>query len=152
MNHIQTFYKNEIVLGLAILSILEEIRTLDITKAILISPIIGYKGIVEFLKSKNTQVRSVEELIEKKRCAFANFNQRYLEDLVISLNSILLYKELGLLMINNEKLVRTELPFDFSSTLLGNRAVEVINASKKLAWILDKEEASDLYLSLRIEL
>lgn len=147
-----TFYKNEIIVGLAILGVVDEIKTIDISKAVLISPVVGNKSIVEFLKSKKTQVRSMEELIEKKSGAFINFNEKYLEDLVLSMNSIMLYQELGLLEIQNEKLVRTELQFDFNSDLLGKRAEEVICACKKLARLLEKEEARDLYLGLRIEL
>lgn len=152
MNQKQTFCKNEMIVGLEILSILETVKNIEIAKVLLISPIYGYKGIIEFLKSQNTQVRSIEELIEKKRGAFLNFNKRYYEDLVLSMNAIMLFKELKLINIDGERIVRTETPFEFNDASLGTKAGEIIEASKKLALILNEEEASDLYLSLRVEL
>lgn len=152
MKQIDTFYNNELLTGIAILAALRQKEKIEISKVLLIHPIISYKGIVEFLKDKRTKIRSIEELIIKKNMAFANFNKRYLEDLELSINAIFLFKELGMLDIINNELIYIEAGFDFKNKALGKRALDIIDASCNLINVLDKEEASNLYLSLRVEL
>lgn len=152
MKLLDTFYNNELITGLSILTILRETQKMEVSKLLLVHPILSYKGIIEFLKDKRTKVRSIEELIIKKNVAFANYNRRYIESLELSINSILLYEQLGLLNIIDNELIYSGIEFDFKNKTLGKRASDVIEASIKLANILDKEDASNLYLSLRIEL
>lgn len=152
MKQIDTFYNNELLTGIAILAVLRQKKKLEISKAVLIHSILSYKGIVEFLKDKRTKIRSIEELIVKRNTAFTNFNKRYLEDLELSINAIFLFKQLGLLNLVNNELIYLETDFDFKNKTLGKRALDIIEASFNLANILDKEDASNLYLSLRIEL
>lgn len=152
MKQVDTFYNNELLTGIAILAALRQKEKIEISKVLLIHPIISYKGIVEFLKDKRTKIRSIEELIIKKNMAFANFNKRYLEDLELSINAIFLFKELGMLDIINNELIYIEAGFDFKNKALGKRALDIIDASCNLINVLDKEEASNLYLSLRVEL
>lgn len=152
MRQIDTFYNNELLTGIAILAALKQRQKVEISKVLLIHPILSYKGIVEFLKDKRTKIRSIEELIIKKNMAFANFNRRYLEDLELSINAIFLFKELGMLDIIDNELIYIETSFDFKNKALGKRALDIIDASYSLINVLDKEEASNLYLSLRVEL
>lgn len=152
MKQIDSFYNNEIIAGIAILAVLQKNKKIEISKALLIQPILSYKGMVGFLKNKRTKARSIEELIVKKNIAFANFNKRYLESLELSINSILLFRQLGLLTIEKDQLIYLEKNFDFSDKLLGNHALEIIAACFSITDILKKEDASNLYLSLRIEL
>ena len=152
MKQLDTFYNNELLTGMAILAVLREKKKLEISKALLIHSILSYKGITEFLKDKRTKIRSIEELIVKRNIAFTNFNKRYLEDLELSINAIFLFKQLGLLDLVNNELVYLEGDFDFKNKTLGKRALDIIEASFNLANILEKEDASNLYLSLRIEL
>lgn len=152
MRQIDTFYNNELLTGIAILAALKQRQKVEISKALLIHTILSYKGIVEFLKDKRTKIRSIEELIIKKNMAFANFNRRYLEDLELSINAIFLFKELGMLDIIDNELIYIETSFDFKNKALGKRVLDIIDASYSLINVLDKEEASNLYLSLRVEL
>lgn len=152
MKQIDTFYNNELLTGIAILAALRQKEKVEISKVLLIHPILSYKGIVEFLKDKRTKIRSIEELIIKKNMAFANFNKRYLEDLELNINAIFLFKELGMLDIINNELIYIEAGFDFKNKALGKRALDIIDASYNLINVLYKEEASNLYLSLRVEL
>lgn len=152
MKQLDTFYNNELLTGIAILAVLREKKKLEISKALLIHSILGYKGIVEYLKDKRTKNRSIEELIAKQNIAFTNFNKRYIEDLELNVNSIFLFKQLGLFDLVNNELIYIENNFDFKNKTLGKRALDLIEASFSLANILEREDASNLYLSLRIEL
>ena len=152
MKQLDSFHNNELIVGIAILAVLQKCRKIEISKALLIQPILSYKGIIEFLKNKRTKVRSIEELIVKKNIAFTNFNTRYLENLEVSINSIFLFRQLGLLTFKNNELIYLENYFDFCDKTLGNHALDIIAASYSISDILKKEDASNLYLSLRVEL
>lgn len=152
MKQIYSFYNNELLTGLAILSVLKKTGKLEISKVLLIQPLLSYRGVLEFIKNKRSKIRSIEELIVKKNIVFTNFNKRYFENLELSINSILLFKQLGLIKIDNETLIYIEKNFEFSEKILGDRAQEIIKASYNISEILKKEDASNLYLSLRVEL
>lgn len=147
-----SFYNNELLTGIAILSILYLIEELEISKALLIQPILSYQGVLDFIKKKNTKIRSIEELITKKSINFTNFNKIFLENMQLSINSILLMKEFKFLDINDNKLIRGEKKFDLENKSLGKRAIDIINGANSISDAINKGEVSNLYLSLRIEL
>lgn len=152
MKELDSFYNNELITGIAILAALKTTKVLDISKALTIQPLLSYPGILNFVKKNNTKVRSIEELIVKRNIIFTNFNKRYFENLSLSINSIFLLKQLNLIRIEGNKLIPTNIQFDFTDKTLGDRAKEVIAAASNLAEMLKREDASNLYLSLRIEI
>ena len=70
----------------------------------------------------------------------------------MSVNAIILFNKLGLISINNNVLFFSGQDFDFHDTRLGDRANARIKAALRLSEILGKGDASDLYLSLRVEI
>ncbi|MGB8453159.1 MAG: three component ABC system middle component [Anaerocolumna sp.] len=152
MTEIHSFYNNEILTGIAILSVLYQVRELEISKALLVQPILSYSGVLNFVKKKNTKIRSIEELIAKKSLQFTNFNKRYFESLELSMNSILLMKQFGFLDIQGDKLICGKMKFNLENETLGDRAIDIIKGASNISNAIDKGEASNLYLSLRIEL
>lgn len=152
MESTHSFQSNEILTGIAILSVLENTKKLEISKCILIEPLLSYKSIRDYLKNANSKVRSIEELMIKQNIVFSNFNRRFQEKLPLSVNSILLLSQLKLLHIENGNLLFTGDKFDFNEKTLGKAAQDIIATSGNLVEILTREAASSLYLSLRIEL
>lgn len=152
MEGVRSFKSNELLTGLSILSVVKQTGKLEISKCLLIEPLLSYKSINSYLKKTNTKVRSIEELIVKQNIVFSNFNQRFQEKLIISINSILLMSQLSLLRVDDNYVIFTGDKFDFSEKSLGKKAQTIIAASTNLSKILSKEDASNLYLSLRIEL
>lgn len=148
----QSFCSNELLTGISILSVLSNTKELEVAKCVLIEPMLNYKDLRATLKNSNTVLRSIEELILKKTVAFSNFNNRFYESLPLSINSILLMSELGLLKINGKMIAFSGDDFNFNEESLGKSAKERIIASKKVAEILQKETVSNLYLNLRVEL
>ena len=118
----------------------------------LVEPLLSYSRVLKALKRANSSIKSVEDLILKEDVAFSNFNNRYQDSLILTVNSILLFKQMGLLEIENESVNYLGERFNFLTPGLGDKATARIKAAKKLSEILVKGEASDLYLSLRIEL
>lgn len=152
MESINSFQNNEILTGIAILSVLKTTTKLEITKCLLIEPLLSYKSIRNYLKNSNSKARSIEELMVKQNVVFSNFNQRFQEKLPLSINSILLMSQLKLLHIEKNNLLFMGNKFDFHEKTLGKSAKDIIATSGNLSKILTKEDASNLYLSLRVEL
>lgn len=152
MESIHSFQSNEILTGIAILSVLRNTKKLETTKCLLIEPLLSYKSIRDYLKNANSKVRSIEELMVKQNIVFSNFNRRFQEKLPLSINSILLMSQLKLLLIENNNLLFTGDKFNFNEKTLGKAAQDIIATSSNLVEILTREAASSLYLSLRVEL
>lgn len=152
MEQLHTFQSNELLTGIAIISILKITKKLEITKCLLIEPLLSYKSIRDYLKNAKSKVRSIEELMVKQNIVFSNFNKRFQDKLSLSINSIMLMEQLRLIKIENNELVFTGDKFDFNEKSLGKAAQDVIATSSNLSEILTKEGASSLYLSLRVEL
>ncbi|HFD2044090.1 three component ABC system middle component [Clostridium perfringens] len=152
MNNIGEFQSNEILTAISILSSLRSVEKMEIMKCLLIEPLFSYKSIRTYVKRANSKVRSIEELIIKKNVVFSNFDKRFIEKLPLSINAILLLVQLKLIKIDGKYLIFDGEEFDFNEKSLGKIAQEAIIVSDRLAKILIEEEASSLYLSLRIEL
>lgn len=149
---IKSFKENEIIAGISILAVLKHIGSLEVTKCLLIEPLLSYSTVSQKLKKSNTHIESIEELILKERVAFSDFNDRYYEYLILSINAMMLFQNMKLITIENGIVTYTNESFNLDDSSLGHKAETRVKASKKLATILTKGAASDLYLSLRIEL
>lgn len=152
MDNIGRFQSNEVLTAISILSSLSCVKKMEVMKCLLICPLLSYKNIRTYVKRTNSKVRSIEELVIKKNIVFSNFDKRFMEKLPLSINAILLLSQLKLIKIEEEYLIFNGEEFNFNEKSLGKSAQEAIIVSNKLAEILIKEEASSLYLSLRIEL
>ena len=149
---IRSFRDNELIAGISILAVLRRAKQLDIAKCMLIEPILSYSMVMNVFKRKKSSVKSIEDLIIREHIAFADFNDRFKEKLLLSMNSIILFKQMDLIQMDGEWIVFNGNSFDFSRKDIGQLATARIKAAYKLAEILQKGDASDLYLSLRIEL
>lgn len=143
---------NELIFGLAIISILSKVEKLSISKSLLINPILSFKKTRYNLKNKKVHIRSIYELVSKDHSLLTNFNQRYIEYLNISINAIFLMKELELIDVNGSNLIFIGNKFDFGHKSLGWYYKERFECSEKLSKILNEEDVSNLYLYLQIEL
>lgn len=142
---------NEIVTGISILAVLQQCDQLSMAKAVLIEPLLSYQRVRYLLKHKKAKIRSIEELILKENISFADFSERYYDTLLLSLNAISLFQKMQLISIREDEVCFNANDFDFNADL-GSKTNERIKAAVKLAKILQEGEASDIYLSLRIEL
>lgn len=149
---VSTFQDNELLTGISILAVSRYITCLELSKCMLIEPLLSYSKVLAVLKRANSNIKSIEDLIIKESITFTNFDSRFHEKLLLSVNSILLFENIGLLKTNAGGIEFTGHSFEFSTPSLGEKAKARIAASRKLAEILMKGEASDLFLSLRVEL
>lgn len=152
MSEKHSFINNELLAGIAILSVLNECKKMEVTKVLLIYPLLSYRSVREFVKKDNINCRSIEELIIKRSITFTNFNKRYIDNFMLSINAIFLMQELKLVRRSDTILEFTGEKFQFDNKDLGKKAKEMIKAAKNISTMLKEEEVSNLYLSLRIEL
>lgn len=143
-------YNNVGIIALEIASVLENSNDgLSLSKALLVAPIFSSKHLNLHLARKTTNVSSIEQLITDKTSLFSNFNRRYYDCLSNSMNAIQLLVELGLVIIDEEK-INLITPINYDKAM-GSRMAKVYLASKNVAAVLN-DNASNLYLNLRIEL
>jgi hypothetical protein len=88
----------------AIANIVEHCGSLSVSKALLIMPLIMHDATLTFLSKGNIRRREVAALVSVKPELFANFNDRFENSLVLSLNSIQLLAHLGYVRIQGDVL------------------------------------------------
>lgn len=145
-------YNNEIICAISIYSVLQHLKYISISKALLIFPIVSHQGSLDFLKNNNTTIRSLEEFIIKKPNYFSNYNERYYSFLTLSINSLLFLKEIRLIQIQDCQIILNEQEsLKLEKDTVGQRALNIAEAAPKLATILTDNDRN-LYLQLRVKL
>lgn len=147
-------YNNLAISIVAFLSVIRNIETLTFAKSMLILPLALHNPLVNYMKSKRTNVKGIEDLTLDKVKFFLNFHQRYLSFLTLGINTLLVIEKMDLIKININEIVINKNKineFDFSSDLLGMRARNIILSSEKISKLLE-EDACELYFKLRIQI
>lgn len=144
--------ENELLTGISIIAVLRHTQQLELSKCMLIEPLLSYSQVLKALKRTNSSIKSIENLILKQSIPFANFNNRFQDKFLLSMNALILFEKLGLISIKENMVYFSANDFNFANTSLGEAATNRISASSKLAEILEKGDASDFYLSLRVQI
>lgn len=145
-------------IGISLVGFLSMIRFFDemeYSKFLLINPLLLHNQTVTYLKSKTTKPKGIEDLIISKIEFFLDFNKRYYSLLELSINTIVLAQKMNFIMLEDNKIIPIKEQidkFDFKNEALGNRAINIIQASEKLSTLLKQESTDSLYFMLRIEL
>ncbi|MGG3508024.1 three component ABC system middle component [Paenibacillus lautus] len=148
----KNLYNNEMIGAIAIYSVLFHLQTISVAKSMLIFPFISHQGTLDFLKNNKTTLRSLEEFIIKKPDFFSNYNDRFFSLLTLSVNSLILLKEIELIKIENSEIsIDLEKKLDINKESFGLRAFNISMAGKKLSEIL-KDNDKNLYLQLKVKL
>lgn len=141
-------YNNAGIAAIAISSVLNHTKTLPLSKALLVMPIVMHSETTKFLASEKTRSRTIATLIAIRPDFVSNFNQRFHSSLIHSINAIQLLHTLGHIEFNSilKQNNTIECTKDF-----GTRAALIQKASSDIANLLHSSE-EELYLNLRIEL
>lgn len=142
-------YNNLGICSLAILFVMQHLEKLSLSKVLLIMPLVTHTELVNYLARKTTNIQSIEQLIVKKSKCFSNFNSRYYDGIVVSINAIQLLVEIGMLELVNGELFIVE-TFDFEKSM-GKRAKKIFDASSQIADLINSDPVN-LYTNLRIQL
>ena len=93
---------NELITGISVLATLKHVDQMEIAKCMLIEPLLSYSKVLQLLRKSNSSVKSVEDLIMKESITFSNFNERYRDKFILSINSIILFKKMLLLSLEEK--------------------------------------------------
>jgi hypothetical protein len=145
--------QNELIGTVAIQSALDnsERRSLPLSKAMLVLPLVFDRAIRAVLKRKNSIVLSSKDLLISNPAAFITIRARYDDLIITSLNTIILAKEIGMVSMKDDLLVLERQLFSRDGLVVGKIALDILDAGPKLGIILG-EAAEDLYQTFRIEL
>jgi len=143
------YYNNFGVGVVAIGSVLNLSNTLSISKVFLIFPLSSHQKLLQHLARKTTKVKSIEKLISDQISHFSNFSKRYMDSLVLTVNSIQYLNDAGYIDISDGS-VKLLKPFEYD-TKMGKRAKNLFKASENISALLTETE-NKLYLNLRVEL
>lgn len=145
--------QNELIGTVAIQSALDNSagRSLSLAKAMLVLPLLFDKTVRSVLKRRNSVVLSSKDLLISNPSAFITVRARY-EDLTItSVNAIILAQELGIVRLEEDRLILTKKIFFIGNDDIGKIASDILASGPKLAHILG-EATMDLYQTFRVEL
>jgi len=130
--------------------IIKQLNRISLSKTLLILPLITDLELYNFLKKKNSKIRSIEELMIKKPRCFINFNKRYYSTLISSVNSIIMLQKLNIVKIQHNEIIHLKnLEINLDESEFSNRIKDLFQISHNLIPIF-KEEISKLYLNLRV--
>lgn len=143
------YYNN---LGLGIISlgfVLDKTKTLPLSKLFLILPFVTHAELLSYLAKANANIQSIEKLIVDKTVCFSNFNKRYYDTLILTVEALEYLYDLEYIKIQNGSATLLK-NFEYDK-IMGKRAEKINKASTNIAKIL-KDKVNNLYLNLRIEL
>jgi len=146
-------YNNIGICLVALLSVIKDFEDLDYAKALLIQPLLLYNPLTNYVKKASVVIKGIEDLTLSKVEYFLNYNDRYFSLLPLSINTILIAEKMKFIKLEDTKIIVNKSnikAFDFTSNLLGKRAKNIISASANISKLL-KEESSELYFKLRVE-
>jgi hypothetical protein len=145
-----TSYYNNVGIGIIALgSVLNHSKELSISKVFLIFPFLSHQKLLTYLGRKTTTITNIEKLVVEKISFFSNFNKRYMDSLILTINALQYLNDTGYINITNEKVIFNK-SFEYD-TKMGTRAKKMFNASKNISLIL-KDNQEKLYLHLRVEI
>lgn len=135
--------------SVAMAMVIEKSKKIELAKSMLIMPFLAHSELLSYLAKGKTKIKGLDNLIIEKLPFFSNFNKRYYDNLSTSINSLQFLFETDVISIENNLAISKEKIKHVTD--MGERAKKVSKASTNLAKILS-EDASNLYLNLRIEL
>ena len=150
MNNIFYTYNNEAIACCTIYSVVKELTRISAATISMILPFLLNDRIVEKLKS--TESENLLNFIARNRKLFLNFGSRYVSFLPITINSVVLLKDFGLIKFENDNsivLSRNE-ELDFSQS--GERLNQILSVSDKFANMLKNTDTVKLFNDLKIML
>ncbi len=150
MNNIFYTYNNEAIACCAIYSVVKRLTKISAATISIILPFLLNDRIVEKLNS--TESDNLLDFVTQNRKLFLNFNGRFMAFLPITINSVVLLKDFGLIKFenNNHIVLKKTDEIDFSKS--GVRLLRILSASKKFAHMLKSTDIVILFNDLRITL
>ncbi|MBR4324275.1 MAG: hypothetical protein IKP73_01965 [Bacteroidales bacterium] len=150
MNNIFYTYNNEAIACCAIYSVVKRLTKISAATISMILPFLLNDRIVEKLKS--TKAQNLLDFIAQNRNIFLNFEGRYMSFLPITVNSVVLLKDFGLIKFEKPHTIVLNRDDDFDFSQSGERLMQVLSVSGKFAQMLTNADIVKLFNDLKIML
>ncbi|CAM1357173.1 three component ABC system middle component [Tenacibaculum halocynthiae] len=151
MKEIYYVYNNEAIASCIFLSLLNETKTIDIARISLVLPFLLDDRTVNYLSNNRNHIE-LENLIDEKPHIFTSFNKRYLSLLPVSINSLKMLYNGGLISFQNQKVINNDSDLNLENILLGDRFNKINKIIPYFLSIIEKCSTEQLYKILRIQL
>lgn len=150
MNNIFYTYNNEAIACCTIYSVVKRLNNLSAAVITMVLPFLLNDHIVAKLKS--TESENLLDFIALNRKVFLNFGGRFTAFLPITVNSVVLLKDFGLIKYgdDNSIILNKNDELDFSQS--GERLNQILSVSDKFANMLGNTDIVELFNNLRIAL
>ncbi|MFM0741709.1 DUF6521 family protein [Paraburkholderia xenovorans] len=148
MNESWSGYNNIGICATALMSVIERTGELPLAKALLVMPLVMHDATLAFLSNANVRKREAAALTSVRPELFANFNNRFEDSLVLSLNAVQLLIHLGHVKLRANLV--PDIPMDISPDF-GARAQRIVKAAPSVAALL-ASPIEELYLNFRVHL
>jgi hypothetical protein len=141
-------YNNIGICATALVSVISHTGELPLAKAMLVMPLVMHDATLAFLSNASVRKREAAALTSVKPELFANFNRRFEDSLVLSLNALQLLLHLGHVKLQGN-LIPSK-PMQITSDY-GARAQRIVKATPSIATLL-ASPVEELYLNFRVHL
>ena len=134
---------------ISIASVMNVIKSLSVDKVFLIIPFFTHQELLSFLSNSRSEIKSIEQIISHKINCFSNYNKRYFDNLVLTINSIQFLIDMEYAEFEDGNLLlKKELLFD---NRMGNRASKIYKAANNVSKLLS-DNSYNLYLNLKVKI
>jgi hypothetical protein len=143
-------YNNEAIASLVLEKALRLLNEIEIARFLLVLPIVLEDRII--VKMRTGSFSDFGELVSRHPALFANFNDRYLDLIPISINSLTLLKEMGVLTTRKNKIFYNANHPDSSQLLLSDRLESISGQLQNFINLTSGYETNTLYKILKVRL
>lgn len=148
MTQVWNGYNNVGLCATALSSVIEHTGKLSLSKAMLVMPLVMHDATISFLSNRNIRKREAAALASVRPELIVNFNSRFEDSLVASLNAIQLLVHLGYARLGVDLIPVKPMQID---DVFGKRVQRIVKATPNIAALLDSS-VDELYLNFRIQL
>lgn len=150
MKEIYYVYNNEAIASCILLSVINEVRIIDISRCCLLLPFFLDDKTVSFLSKEFAEDVSLENIVNNQQRLFAAFNKKYLSLLPVMINSLMILKNSGQIRI--EDTITSNYKLDITHLDLGNRFSKIREVIPSFIALTNKYSTEQLYKILRVQL
>ena len=150
MNNIFYTYNNEAIACCTIYSVVKRLTKITAAISSIILPFLLNDSVVE--KLKNADSKNLLDFVSANRKVFINFDGRYLSFLPITINSVVLLKDFGLIKFENDNSISTKRDDEIDFSNSGERLNKIIAVSDKFSNMLKNTDIVQLFNELKIRL
>ncbi|SAL53338.1 hypothetical protein AWB71_02874 [Caballeronia peredens] len=141
-------YNNVGIGATALLAVMAHTPRLSLPKALLVMPLVMHDATVKYLGHGGVAWRGAATLAASRPDLFFNFDSRFAESLVTSVNAIQLIIEAEYVKFDGKLILVNPVKIDPS---FGKRAQRIAKAAEHIAALL-KSPVDELYLNFRVKL